>query len=217
MGVPALGVLIAPGVLDSMVNHYTAAGLKRKEDEYSPGGERGKRPDRAATVYSQKAKEFFGDVPVIIGGMEASLRRFAHYDYWSDSVMPSVLVDSGADLLVYGSGEDSILEIAGYLAQGIPVHKIRTVKGTCYLCEASDGLPKEIKEAILSGQSTKKVVMLPSYEKVLQDKRIYAEAFRMQYQEQDPFWGRTILQPHGDKFMVQNPPQPPQTTECDRF
>jgi uncharacterized radical SAM protein YgiQ len=130
MGCPKLGVLIASGVIDSMVNHYTASKKIRSNDQYSPGGKAGFRPDRAVVVYANKAKEVFKDVPVIIGGIEASLRRFAHYDYWDDRVRRSILLDSKADMLVYGMGEKPILEIAALLKQGLKINEIRNVRGT---------------------------------------------------------------------------------------
>lgn len=212
MGRPKLGVLIIPGVMDSMVNHYTAAKRQRSTDSYSPGGKRGTRPDRAAIVYSNRAREAFHDVPVIVGGMEASLRRFAHYDYWQDRVRASVLVDSSADLLVYGCGEKTILQIARLLKRGIPVQKLKGIRGTCYLVSEHDTLPKTVQEVLGEGESQKALV-LPSYEAVLENKMSFAKAFAMQYREQDPYWGRILIQPHGNRLLVQNPPQFPMTVE----
>ncbi len=212
MGTPSLGVLVIPGVLDSMVSNYTASRIPRKKDSYSPGGEKGHRPDRAAIVYSNRAREAFPDTPVILGGMEASLRRFAHYDFWQDKVRASVLADCGADLLVYGEGENTILEIASLLQKGVPVHKMKGIRGTCYLVAEEDNLPNEVQQA-LQGQNTDKVLALPSYEEVAASKKLFAQAFLLQYREQDPFWGRTILQPHGKRLLVQNPPRTPMTTE----
>lgn len=211
MGTPRLGVLIVPGVLDSMVNNYTASKKPRSKDSYSPGGKKGHRPDRAAIVYSNKAREAFPDTPIILGGMEASLRRFAHYDYWQNRVRASILADCAADLLVFGDGEKTLLEIAALLQKGIPVHKLKGIRGTCYLAAEGESLPKEVQEAL--GASSEKVLLLPSFEEVSASKKAFAQAFWMQYKEQDPFWGRTLVQPHGKMLMVQNPPQLPMTTE----
>lgn len=214
MGTPRLGVLIIPGVLDSMVNNYTASKTPRRKDSYSPGGEKGHRPDRAAIVYSNRAREAFADTPIILGGMEASLRRFAHYDFWQDKVRASVLADCGADLLVFGEGENTILEIAALLEKGVPVRKMKGICGTCYMATADEALPNEVQQVLQGGQTeSEKVLVLPSYEQVAADKKVFAQAFILQYREQDPFWGRTIVQPHGKRYLVQNPPQLPMTTE----
>ena len=176
MGRPRLGVLINSGNLDSMVAHYTAAKRRRHDDFYSPGKRAGLRPDRAVIVYANRAREAFGDVPVVIGGMEASLRRFAHYVYWDDRVRASVLLDSGADLLVYGMGETATLEIAALLKKKRPVREITSVRGTAYLTrEARCDFP---------------FVEIPSLEDVSADRRAYAEATRVQYAEHDPVRGR---------------------------
>ena len=137
-GRPRLGFLVTAGNIDSMVAHYTAAKKKRSYDYYSPGGKAGKRPDRATIVYCNRIREAYGDIPLIIGGLEASLRRFAHYDYWSDSVRRSILVDSRADLLTYGMGENILLRIARLLDKGVPIRKIRDVRGTVYLCRPEE-------------------------------------------------------------------------------
>ena len=214
MGTPRLGVLIIPGVLDSMVNNYTASKTPRRKDSYSPGGERGHRPDRAAIAYSNRAREAFADVTVILGGMEASLRRFAHYDFWQDKVRASVLADCGADLLVFGEGENTILEIAALLQKGVPVRKMKGIRGTCYMAAADESLPNEVQQVLREGRTeSEKVLVIPSYEEVAADKKAFAQAFILQYREQDPFWGRTIVQPHGKRFLVQNPPRLPMTTE----
>lgn len=198
-GRPRLGFLITAGNIDSMVAHYTAAKRKRSDDAYSPGNKAGQRPDRAATVYSLLAKKAYPDCPVILGGLEASLRRFAHYDYWEDGVRPSILVDSKADLLVYGMGENQILEIARRLAAGESAHQIRDVRGTCYLAPLGE-LPEDH-------------VSCASYDKVKADKVAYARAARLQLEEQDSIYGRHIVQKHGDRVMVQNPPAPILTRE----
>lgn len=195
-GEPRLGIMINAGNIDSMVSHYTAAKKKRSDDAYSPGGIAGKRPDRAIIVYANKAREAFPNLPIIIGGLEASLRRFAHYDYWQDSVRRSVLLDCGADLLSYGMGENQTIEIATRLAQGEPISSISDVLGTCYVSnEPVDGS------------------FLPSFEEVCVDKKLYAKAARMELDEQDHIRGKKLIQKHGNQFLVQNPPMPPLTTK----
>jgi len=195
MGRPKLGVLIGAGNLDSMVAHYTAAKKRRSEDAYSPGKRMGLRPDRATIVYANHAREAFPDLPIIIGGLEASLRRFAHYDYWDDAVRRSVLVDSGADLLVYGMGETATKEIAALLKKKVPVREITGVRGTAYLT-----------------RTPPQGVNLPSFDDVRTDKRAYARATMTEYAEHDPIRGRTLLQPHGDRTLVVNPPAMPLNT-----
>ena len=192
MGRPKLGVLIGAGNLDSMVAHYTAAKRRRSEDFYSPGKKAGLRPDRAVIVYANRAREAFPDCPIVIGGLEASLRRFAHYDYWDDAVRRSVLVDAGADLLVYGMGETATREIAAALRKKRPVREITEVRGTAYLTKT----PPE-------------GVALPSFEQLRDDKRAYARATMTEYAEHDPVRGRVLLQPHGDRTLVVNPPAMP--------
>ena len=194
LGEPKFGVLISSGNIDSMVNHYTAAKKKRSEDLYTPGGKAGKRPDRAVIVYSNRAREAFPNVPIVIGGIEASLRRFAHYDYWDNKVRRSVLLDSRADLLIYGMGEKAAVDVAHRLAQGTRVDRIRDIKGTAFL---SDSLPDET------------FVNLPGFEEIKEDKMKYAECFMMQYKEQDAFGGKILVQRHGDKFIIQNSPSKP--------
>lgn len=201
LGKPRLGFLVGAGNIDSMVNHYTAAKKRRNTDLYSPGGEAGHRPDRATIVYCNRIREAFGrKVPIIIGGIEASLRRFAHYDYWSDKVRRSILIDSGADLLVYGMGERQITEIAELLAAGVPVTEIKSVRGTAYL---------ESDEAMLPPDC----ITTFSYDKVCSDKRSYAEATATQYAEQDAYRGNAVVQLDRDKYVVQNPPAYPLTSE----
>ncbi|WP_207753550.1 YgiQ family radical SAM protein [Sporosalibacterium faouarense] len=196
LGKPRLGFLITGGNIDSMVNHYTVAKKRRKEDLYSPGGKSGYRPDRATIVYSQKAKEAYPDVPIILGGIEASLRRFAHYDYWDDSVRRSILLDAKADLLVYGMGEKQIVEIAEALDSGIPVEEITYIKGTVY--------------KTMDKNRPFKPVILPSYEEILESKRKYAESFMSQHDNMDSIHGKTLVEPYEDNYyIVQNSPQPP--------
>lgn len=195
-GTPRLGIMINAGNIDSMVAHYTAAKKKRSEDVYSPGGIAGKRPDRAVIVYANKAREAFPNLPIIIGGLEASLRRFAHYDYWQDAVRRSVLLDCGADLLSYGMGENQTIEIATRLQKGETIADLTDILGTCY-----------ISNQPVEGS------FLPSYEEVCRDKKLYAKAARMELDEQDHIRGKKLVQKHGNRFLVQNPPMPPLTTE----
>ena len=197
-GRPRLGFFVSSGNIDSMVAHYTVAKKKRSTDAYSPGGKTGKRPDRAVEVYCKKIREAYGDIPIIIGGLEASLRRFAHYDYWDDSVHPSILVSSGADLLSFGMGENQTVEIAERLRNGENIADLRDIKGTCYLCDTVD--------TPYTG------VECPSYQNVCDNKREYAIAARIQQDEQDFFRGKLIKQKHGKKMLVQNQPMPPLTT-----
>ena len=198
-GKPELGFLVSSGNIDSMVAHYTAAKKKRSEDAYTPGGIAGKRPDYAVEVYCRKIRETYPDIPIIIGGLEASLRRFAHYDYWKDQVLPSILVSSTADILSYGMGEHSIVEIAVRLRNGEAVHTIRDVRGTCYLCPTS--------ETPYIGAEC------PSYDNVCNNKKEYAIAARIQQDEQDHVRGKLIKQKHGKMMLVQNPPALPLTTQ----
>lgn len=194
-GEPRLGFLVGSGNIDSMVNNYTASKKPRRTDEYSPGGKKGFRPDRALTVYSKLVKAAYPDSPLIIGGIEASLRRFTHYDYWSDSVMKSVIFDTDADMLMYGMSENQIMELAKGLDRGWPIHKIRNINGTCY---RSTELPKKGDYEII-----------PSYEEVKEDKFKFAEAFNIQSKEQNPFIGKTLIQSHGEEYLVQLPPSKP--------
>ena len=198
-GKPRLGFFVSSGNIDSMVAHYTAAKKRRHDDAYSPGGIGGKRPDRAVIVYCNKIRELYGDVPIIIGGLEASLRRFAHYDYWDDKVRRSILFDSQADLLSYGMGEKQTAEIADRLAKGEHISTIRDIKGTCYACD--------VRETPLMGAEC------PSFENVVNNKREYAVSCRIQMDEADHIRGKLIKQRHGNKILVQNPPMPPLTTE----
>lgn len=198
-GKPRLGFFVTSGNIDSMVAHYTAAKKKRSDDAYTPGGKAGKRPDRAVIVYCKKIKEIYPDSPVIIGGLEASLRRFAHYDYWADEVRPSVLVESGADLLSYGMGENQTIEIADRLSSGESIETMTDIKGTCCLIDT--------KDTPYTG------VECPSYKNVVNSKREYAIACRIQLDEQDHIRGKMVKQRHGDKMLIQNVPMPPLTTE----
>ncbi len=204
-GRPRLAFLVNSGNLDSMVAHYTAAKKRRHDDAYTPGGKTGARPDRAVIVYTKMLKRLFPDIPVAIGGIEASLRRFAHYDYWDDAVRPSILADSGADLLMYGMGEKHIVEIADRLAAGEPINALTNILGTCILVDTADFTP-------LPG-----AVECPSYEQVsvpdAAGKRLYARACQIQQEQHDATRGKTLLQRHGNRILVQNPPMPPLSTE----
>ena len=198
LGRPKLGVLVSAGNIDSMVNHYTASKKKRSDDAYAPGNKAGQRPDRATIVYCNRIREAFGKIPVLIGGIEASLRRFAHYDYWDDKIRRSILLDSKADILMYGMGERQIVEIADCLASGMDVKDITYIPGTCYLSDTN-----EIENSI----------EIPSYEECVESKRAYADSCRIQYYEQNPYTGKTLVQKHGDKYLVQNIPQEPLSTK----
>ncbi len=202
LGKPRLGFLVSSGNIDPMVNHYTVSKKIRSTDLYSPGGRSGYRPDRATIVYCNRIREAFGKkTPIIIGGIEASLRRFAHYDYWSDKVRRSILVDSGADLLIYGMGEHQAVEIAKLLDMGVPVNEIKSIPGTCYLESTNGILPKDS-------------VIIPSFSEVSEDKKLYAKAAKVQYEEQDSRRGKPIAQKDNeDKYLVQLPPSRPLTSE----
>ncbi|MDE6767710.1 MAG: YgiQ family radical SAM protein, partial [Eubacterium sp.] len=196
-GKPRLGFFVTSGNIDSMVAHYTAAKRMRHDDAYSAGGVAGKRPDRAVIVYTQIIKKLYPDSPVIIGGLEASLRRFAHYDYWDDKIRPSILIDSGADLLSFGMGENQTIEIAERLDKGENIKDMRDIRGTCYACP--------VTETPYTG------VECPSYDNVLNSKKEYAKSCRIQQDEQDHIRGRLIKQRHGKLMIVQNQPMPPLT------
>ena len=202
-GRPRLGFFVSSGNIDSMVAHYTAAKKHRSEDAYTPGGKTGARPDRAVIVYCNRIREAYGDVPVIIGGLEASLRRFAHYDYWDDKVRRSILFDSQADLISFGMGEKQTVEIARRLASGEHISSLTDIRGTCYACD--------VRETPLTGTEC------PSFEQVCESKKQYAIASRIQQDEQDHIRGRLIKQRHGKMMLVQNPPMEPLSTdELDR-
>ncbi|MDP4090622.1 MAG: YgiQ family radical SAM protein [Bacillota bacterium] len=193
LGIPSKGFLVTSGNIDSMVNHYTAAKRRRHDDLYSPGGKSGYRPDRALIVYCNKIKEAYKDVPIIVGGIEASLRRFAHYDYWDDSVRRSILMDTRADLLVFGMGEKIIVQIADMIRYGGDIKTLTGIRGTAYITKNIDGL--------------RDYVTLPSFEDVSADKKAYGESFRLEADEQDPVRGKGLIQRHGTEYVVQNPPQ----------
>ena len=199
LGKPRLGFLVSAGNMDSLLSKYTAAKKIRGEDAYSPGGKIGCRPERALIVYCNRLRELWDDVPIIIGGIEGSLRRLAHYDYWTDSVRRSVLVDSMADLLVYGMGEHAILEIASELHRGIEVSNLQDVRGTCFRVPNFDYVWDYEK--------------LPSYAEVKKSKRLFAEAFKTEYLEQDPIRGKRLAQQNDEWCVVQNPPALPLTEE----
>ena len=204
-GRPRLGFLVTAGNVDSMVSHYSVARHRRNYDYYSPGGKTGLRPDRATIVYSNMIRQAYGDVPIILGGLEASLRRFAHYDYWEDRMRRSLLIDSRADILTYGMGENILVRIADLLDKGVPIKKIRDVRGTCYLCRADK---PEVHYPVATELD---------WEELKEGGRAYAEAFGAQYREQDAIGGRAILEHYGDKILVQNPPMPPlEREELDR-
>ncbi len=203
-GKPRLAFLVNSGNIDSMVAHYTAAKKKRSDDAYTAGGKAGARPDRAVIVYCKNIRRIYGDIAIAIGGIEASLRRFAHYDYWDDRVRPSILIDSSADLLMYGMGERHIVEIADRLANGENITELTNIRGTCYSVKTTEYTPGPVKEC-------------PSFENVSQNseqgKRNYAKACRIQQQEHDAVRGKTVIQRHGDRIVIQNPPMPALNTK----
>lgn len=200
LGRPRLAFIVSAGNMDSMVNHYSVSKKRRSQDAYTPGGIMGKRPDHATVVYGNLIRKSYRDVPIIVGGIEASLRRMAHYDYWSDSFKRSLLLDSQADLISYGMGEKSVVEIADALNSGIAVKDITFIPGTVYKTKDISG--------IYDSQ------LLPSFEEMKADKTRYAESFRIQYENTDSCTGKTLIEPYPNGiFVVQNPPQPPLTTE----
>lgn len=199
LGEPRLAFLVSSGNMDSMVNHYTVAGKKRKNDAYTPGGVTGKRPDYAVAVYGNLIRRTYKHTPVLIGGIEASLRRMGHYDYWSDKVKRSVLLDSGADILMYGMGEHSIVELAEALDAGIDVSDITYVRGTVYRTK-KENVPDE-------------AITLPSFSEIVQSKKTYAKSFYTQYKNTDPFTAKVLVEEYPNKVcVVQNPPAYPLTT-----
>ncbi len=202
LGEPRLGFLVTSGNMDSMVAHYSVNKKRRHEDAYSPGGNLGHRPDRAVTVYSQLIRKRYPKANIVLGGVEASLRRFAHYDYWSNKVMPSILEESSADLLTFGMGENVIVQIAEFLNQGFAAGDIQWLPGTCYRVS---GLSESLKEEIESG----KAVLAEGYSEVRRDPQGYNRAFLTEYKEQDPVWGRTVVQKQKNDYLVQNPPGRP--------
>ncbi|RAK11862.1 putative radical SAM protein YgiQ [Halanaerobium saccharolyticum] len=199
LGKPKFGFLVTAGNMDSMVNHYSVSKHRRSYDNYSPGGESGHRPDRATIVYSNRLREAYGEIPIIIGGIEASLRRFAYYDYWDDSVRRSLLFDSRADLLVYGMGEKQILKIAENLEAGLEIKYINYLPGTAFIADELESLYD--------------YELLPSYEEVKSSKKQYAYAYKIEYLEQDPIRGQQLVQQHGNRYLVQNPPVEPLSQE----
>ena len=199
LGRPKYAFLVTSGNIDSMVAHYTSAKKKRSDDAYTAGGKAGKRPDRAVIVYCRKIREIFGDIPLAIGGLEASLRRFAHYDYWDDCVKPSILIESGADLLMYGMSEHQITEISKRLAAGENIRNMTDIRGTCYATEP-------VNTPIGAAEC-------PSLKQVSENKELYAKACRQQYDQHDEIYGKTVIQRHGNLMLVQNPPAYCLTTE----
>ncbi|WP_241156421.1 MULTISPECIES: YgiQ family radical SAM protein [unclassified Adlercreutzia] len=198
-GEPRLGFLVSAGNMDSMVNHYTVAKKRRRSDAFTPGGEAGRRPDHAAVVYANLIRRTYKKAPVILGGIEASLRRLAHYDYWSDSLKRSILLDSGADLVSYGMGEHSIVQIADALAAGLSVADLTFIDGTVYKARSLEHVYD--------------YELLPSWDEIRADKLKYAESFAVQYDNADPVRGKRLVEPYSDhEFVVQNPPAPPLTT-----
>ena len=198
-GKPRLSFLVSGGNIDSMVNHYSVAKKRRQKDLYSPGGVMGLRPDRATIVYCLKIKELYKDVPVMIGGLEASLRRLSHYDYWDNSVRRSIILDSQADILMYGMGEHQIIELAESLDRGIPVNEITYVRGTVYKSKRLDHIYDDY-------------ILLPEYKKSKNDKMTYAESFFTQYQNTDSVTAKILVEPYGNEFVVQNKPAAPLST-----
>ena len=197
-GEPRLGFLVTGGNMDSMVNHYSVTKHRRKTDAFTPGGVMGKRPDYATTVYCNLIRQTYKDVPILIGGIEASLRRLGHYDYWSDTMKRSILLDSQADLLMYGMGEKTIVEVADALNSGLDVKDITYIDGTVFKTKApDDSLP---------------TITLPSFAEIKADRRKYAESFKIQYANCDPFTAKRLAEPYDNFFVVQNPPQKPLTT-----
>ena len=198
-GEPRLGFLVSAGNMDSMVNHYSVSKKRRQMDAYTPGGVIGKRPDYADVVYGNYIRRNFPDSPIILGGIEASLRRLAHYDYWSNKVKRSILLDSGADLISYGMGEHSIVEIADALNAGIDVKDITFIRGTVYKAKNLEHLYDEY-------------IMLPSYDEICSDKKTYAESFYKQYCNTDPFVAKHLVEKYKDtEYIIQNPPSYPLT------
>jgi len=199
LGRPKLFFGITAGNLDSLIANYTANKLPRSDDEYSPGGRSGLRPDRATMIYANKVREAFSGAPIVIGGMEAGMRRLGHYDYWQDKVRRSILLDSKADILVYGMGERQVLEIAKRLSGGEKIGELSGISGTCVIRNSVEG----IKEA----------VMIPSFEEISASKTKFNESIKAAYFEASPIGGRTLAQKHGNRFIVQFPPAAPLTTE----
>jgi uncharacterized radical SAM protein YgiQ len=198
LGIPRLGYLVSSGNMDSMVNHYSVSKKRRKSDAYTPGGVMGKRPDNATVVYCNLIRQTYKKIPIIIGGIEASLRRLAHYDYWSNSLKRSILLDSGADLISYGMGEKSLVEIADALDSGIAIEDITYIDGTVYKAKNLDSVYEPI--------------ILPDFNALKKDKLEYAKSFNIQYSNTDPFTGKCLVEQYTDiQYIVQNPPSKPLT------
>jgi len=195
LGRPGLGFFITAGNIDSMVNHYTVAKKKRKTDAYSPGGRTGLRPDRATVTYTRMIKKAYPELPVILGGIEASLRRMGHYDYWNDKVFPSILLDSGADLLIYGMGEKTVIEITEALKSGLVTEDLTYIRGTVYRTKSINN-PED-------------TIILPPFKNIAADKRTFAESFMIQYRNTDPISAKALVEPYPDWYIVQNPPSEP--------
>ena len=198
LGRPRYAFFVTGGNIDSMVNHYTVAKKRRSKDSYSPGGKTGMRPDRATIVYSQKIKEAFKKIPVILGGLEASLRRLAHYDYWDDKVRRSILLDAKADLLVYGMGENQVIEIAEALESGLSISDLTYIKGTVHAA-------KDVSH-VYQGK------FLPSFDEIISSKEKYAESFKTQYKNNDPLTAHPLIEPYRHQYVIQNPPAKPLST-----
>jgi len=199
-GEPKYGFIVSSGNVDSMVNHYSVAKIRRKTDFYTCGGLMNKRPDYAVTTYCKKIREIYPNINIIIGGVEASLRRFSHYDYWSNSVMPSILLDSGADIISYGMGENTIYDLCSRIRNGEKINAIKDIRGTCYLEKDVSNLGENI-------------VMLPSFEEVSTNKELYAKSTSLELKNQDYAKGKVLVQKHADVFLVQTPPPKPLSQE----
>ena len=199
LGKPRLAFLVSAGNMDSLLNMYTAAKKRRSSDAYSPGGKIGLRPARATIVYANKLRELYPDTPIIVGGIEASLRRFVHYDYWQDALRPSILADCSADLLIYGMGERAIIEIAAELHRGVAIENLTDIRGTCFRVPSRDYVYDYLE--------------MPSLTAIKNDARLFADAFKIDYLEQDPIRGRRLLQDNGNSFVVANPPAMPMSED----
>lgn len=201
LGKPNYAFLISSGVIDSMVNNYSASKHKRSKDVYSPGGKAGLRPDMATVVYTKKIKQLFPDSYCIIGSIEASLRRLSHYDYWQDKVLKPIITLSGADLLMYGMGEKSIMELCKMLDRGVPIEKIKNIRGTMYQTGDECLVEKLVKK--------EEAIILPSYEEVVSDKNKYCKMHMQALENQDDIYGKVLIQKVGNKYVIQNKPQKP--------
>ncbi len=199
LGRPALGFLVTAGNIDSMVNHYTVAKKKRKTDAYSPGGRTGLRPDRATVIYTRMIKKAYPELPVILGGVEASLRRMGHYDYWNDKILPSILLDSEADLLIYGMGEKTVIEVAEAMESGLKAEDLIYIRGTVYKTKNINN-PED-------------TIILPPFKNIVADKRTFAESFMTQYRNTDPISAKALAEPYPDWYVVQNPPSEPLSSD----